>query len=99
MNEKKTYKRRTILKALAGIPVLGFFTYETLRKVNFDKDKKSRVIKELGLEDLKAPEVITSSGKKGDLIRVGVIGFGNRAQNLSIALGFMHPYEAKKKGR
>ena len=55
--EKKTYKRRTILKALAGIPVLGFFAYETLRKLDFDRDKKSRVIKELGLDDLKAPEI------------------------------------------
>ena len=30
MNENKTYKRRTILKALAGVPVLGFFAYETI---------------------------------------------------------------------
>ena len=91
MNENKTYKRRTILKALAGIPVLGFFAYETLRKFDFDRDKKSSVIKELGLDDLKAPEVITASGKKGDVLRIGFIGFGNRAGQLSNSLGFAHP--------
>ena len=98
MNEKKTYKRRTILKALAGIPVLGIFSYEALRKINFDRDKKSRVIKELGLEDLKAPEVLaSSSGKKGNILRVGIIGFGNRAHQLSNSLGFMHPDEVKSR--
>jgi len=96
--EKKSLNRRTLLKALAGIPVLGFFTFEAFRKINYDSDKRSRVIKELGLEDLKAPRVLTvSSGKKGDLLRLGFIGFGNRAQQLSHSLGFMHPDEVKKR--
>ena len=98
MNEKNTYKRRTILKALIGIPVLGYFAVKTLRKLNFDKEKKSRVIKELGLDDKKAPKVLTgSSGKKGDLLRLGFIGFGNRALQLSNSLGFMHPDEVKRR--
>jgi len=98
MEEGKTYKRRTLLKALAGIPVLGLFAYEAVRKISFDKDKKSRVIKELGLDDIKAPEVITgSSGKTGDMIRVGFIGFGSRANQLSHSLGFMHPDQVKER--
>ena len=97
-NEKKSLSRRTLLKALAGIPVLGFFTFEAFRKINFDLDKRARVIKELGLEDLKAPRVLTvSSGKKGDLLRVGFIGFGSRANQLSNSLGFMHPDKVKSK--
>lgn len=65
--EKVQFKRRTILKALVGIPVLGYFAIETLRKLNFDKEKEFRIIKELGLDDLKVPKVLTgSSGKKGD---------------------------------
>ncbi len=98
MNENRSVKRRTLLKALIGIPVLGYFAAETLRKFNFDRAKKSRVIKELGLDDLKIPKVLTSSsGKKGDLIRVGFIGFGNRAHQLSNSLGFMHPDKVKSK--
>ena len=96
--EKRPFSRRTLLKALAGIPVLGYFTFEAFRKINFDKDKRSRVIKELGLEDLKAPQIITSSsGKKGDLLRIGFIGFGNRANQLSNSLGFMHPDSTKSR--
>jgi predicted dehydrogenase len=97
MNENKPFKRRTILKALAGIPVLGFFAYETLRKLDFDRDKKSIVIKELGLDDLKAPEVITASSNKGDVVRLGFIGFGNRAGQLSNSLGFAHPDQVKSR--
>ena len=95
MEEGKTMKRRTLLKALAGIPVLGFFAYEAVRKINFDKEKKSRVIKELGLDDIKAPEIITASGNKGDVLRLGFIGFGSRAGQLSHSLGFMHPDQTK----
>jgi len=49
MEEGKSIKRRTLLKALAGIPVLGIFAYEAIRKINFDKSKETRVIEELGL--------------------------------------------------
>ncbi len=98
INKKNTYKRRTILKALAGIPVLGYFAVETLRKLDFDKEKKSKVIKELGLDDIKAPKVLTgTSGKKGNLLRLGFIGFGTRAHQLSNSLGFMHPDEVKRR--
>jgi predicted dehydrogenase len=95
MEEGKTIKRRTLLKALAGIPVLGFFAYEAVRKINYDKGKKTRVIKELGLDDIKAPEIITAAGKKGDMLRLGFIGFGSRASQLSLSLGFMHPDQTK----
>ncbi len=94
MEEGTTIKRRTLLKALAGIPVLGFFAYEAVRKIKFDKAKKTSVIKELGLEDIKPPALITSSGK-GDLIRIGMIGFGSRAGQLSNSLGFAHPDQVK----
>ena len=55
INEKPGFPRRTLLKALAGIPILGLFSYEAFKKINFDKEKRTRVIKELGLDDLKAP--------------------------------------------
>lgn len=99
-NEKitgdKTIKRRTLLKALAGIPVLGVFTFELFKKYTYDREKKNRIIKELGLDTIKVPEIVkSSSGSKGDLIRVGIIGFGNRASALANALGFLHPDHAE----
>ena len=90
--DNRIMKRRTLLKALAGIPVLGIFAFELLKKYNYDQEKKNRIIKELGLDSIKVPEITKiSAGSKGDLIRVGIIGFGSRATALANALGFMHP--------
>ncbi|MFO7668035.1 MAG: Gfo/Idh/MocA family oxidoreductase [Bacteroidales bacterium] len=99
LNEKNTLPRRTLLKALAGIPILGLFSFEAFRKLNHDKEKRSRVIRELGLEDLKAPRMVTTSPGNGQLIRLGFIGFGSRAGQLSQSLGFLHPDEVLKKER
>ena len=75
---KSTIGRRTLLKALAGIPVLGAFAFELLEKLSYDQEirkKKNKVLKELGLENINAPSVIkTSSGAKGNLRRCGFIG-------------------------
>lgn len=96
--EKKHLSRRTMIKGLAGIPVLGYFSFETFKKINFDNEKRNRVIRELGLEDLKAPSRTSfDSGGKEDLIRIGFIGFGNRANQLSRSLGFMHPDTTEQK--
>jgi predicted dehydrogenase len=90
--EKVTGRRRTLLKALVGIPVLGIFAFELFKKISYDREKKNRIIKELGLDSIKVPEIIKSpAGAKGDLIRIGMIGFGSRATALANALGFMHP--------
>ena len=88
--EKASFSRRTLIKALAGIPILGLFSYEAFKKISFDKEKRTRVIKELGLGDLKAPRIVSvSSGGEKDLLRIGFIGFGNRAGQLSNSLGFI----------
>lgn len=88
--------RRKILKALAGLPVAGILGFEILRKHNYDVNKRSSVIKELGLDSIDFP--MSDYGTKkpsGELIRVGFIGFGTRAGQLSSALGFKHPDEVK----
>ena len=46
----KVQSRRSIIKALAGVPVLGYFGWEVLKNYSFANTKKNRVIKELGLE-------------------------------------------------
>ena len=91
-------KRRTWLKAMLGIPVLGIFSYEVFSKWNYEQHKKNRVLELLGLEDLNSPLAIKDgSDIAGDLLRIGIIGFGTRAQQLAYALGFMHPSDVEKR--
>ena len=95
---KPSIKRRTLLKALAGVPVLGVFAYELIEKKSYDLEKKNKVLKELGLDNIKAPAVSNvSSGAKGDLLRIGIIGFGNRAVSHANGLGYMHPNDVEKR--
>ncbi len=96
--QQPSQSRRTVLKALAGIPVLGVFGYELLKKQAYDKNKNTSLIKELGLDNLQSPTEITNAGD-GKLLRIGIVGFGNRATALAKALGFLHPsrIEAMKK--
>lgn len=101
--EQKGMGRRTALKALAGIPIAGFLGVEILRKQNYEADKRNRIVKELGLDDIDFPMPEYGNQKvSGDILRVGFIGFGTRATQLSKALGFMHPEDVKtnqKRGR
>ncbi len=95
-SSKFTMNRRSVLKGLAGLPVAGLFSYELLREFTYDKHNKTDLIKELGLGDISAPSAL-SPAKKGDLIRIGFIGFGARAISLAKALGFVHPENTAKR--
>ncbi len=97
---QETVKRRTLLKALIGIPVLGVFAFELIRKYTYDQEKKSRLIKELGLDNLPVPVIVKSNkGSKSDLVRVGIVGFGSRAASHANGLGFMHPMDVESRTR
>ena len=94
--QRTELKRRTVLKALAGIPVVGLLGFEIWKKSSYERDKKQTVIKELGLDSFKYPASnYEASTLREKLLRVGFIGFGSRAVQLSNALGFMHPDEVK----
>ena len=96
-DQNPSNNRRTFLKAMAGVPVLGFFAYELVGKLAYDHDKKNRIIKELELENLNEPVVLkNSTASKGKLLRIGMIGYGSRAESLSKGLGFMHPSEVER---
>lgn len=90
MSTKNKLGRRNALKAMAGIPVLGIFGFESLRKIRYDADNdiRARIIRELKLDDLLS-SVKQVTYLPGDLIRIGIIGFGVRGTQLSQALGFM----------
>jgi predicted dehydrogenase len=77
---------------LATLPVFGAFFYGLMKKRAQDRYKKSEILAELGL-DQEAPAVLpkTTMKKPGDLIRLGLVGFGGRGEELTRALGFAHP--------
>jgi predicted dehydrogenase len=90
--------RRTVLKALAGTPVLGLFAYEAVKSLSYTGGKADRskiVIKELGLDQVSAPKIAASSSGKGDLLRIGFVGFGSRARQLTRGLGFASQSDAE----
>lgn len=92
--------RRSILKALAGVPFLGVFAYQAVKDLSFDssKERRFRIIKELGLEtDHPSNLTQNTAASKYDTLRIGIIGYGNRANALAKGLGFMHPQEAKER--
>lgn len=95
---KKTPKdvsRRNVLKAFAGVPVAGLLGFELLRKIDYDKNKRQRVLQELGLDKMEFSIPDYGRKQKHDIIRIGIIGFGQRSVALAAGLGFMHPETVK----
>jgi len=85
-------KRRDILKGLVSLPVFGAFLYSWLEKRSIDSYKKNKLLSELG-EIQEVPKVIpkTKMKESRELVRIGIIGFGARGEQLSRSLGFAHP--------
>jgi predicted dehydrogenase len=81
--------RRDLLKGLASVPVLGIFVYDFYKKKTLALVKEKAIRNELGLSK-KAPAVLPENTFKsqGDLIRVGIIGVGNRGTSLLRSAGF-----------
>jgi predicted dehydrogenase len=95
---KSHLKRRTLLKALAGVPILGVFAYELLEKRAYDLEKKNRILRDLELDSISVPSIQPlASNTKGNPLRIGLIGFGNRAVVHANGLGYMHPDDMEKR--
>lgn len=82
-------ERREILKALAGVPVLGWVFWRAFRKKGLDDYKKDQILSELG--DLgSGPAVITDMRHaQGEKIRLGIIGYGGEGRWLTWCAGFV----------
>lgn len=95
--ERNSISRRNVLKTLAGIPVLGVFGYELLKSIKYKKQQVAKydIIDKLGLNDVFADVKPVVEGPKGDILRIGIIGYGERGIFLLHALGFMHPDDYK----
>jgi predicted dehydrogenase len=84
--------RREIIKGLVSVPVFGLFFQQFFNKRQRYNQKRDQLLSELNLSDQEpvvAPE--STLKKSGQLVRVGIIGFGNRGEYLARALGFAHP--------
>lgn len=91
--------RRDVLKGLASIPVLGLFVYGFLKKRSLEENRKQKILSELGLGEPPAVMPAAGSRKPGELIRLGIIGFGGRGEDLIRAAGFAHPDWVEQKRR
>jgi len=84
--------RRDIIKAFAGIPVLGIFGHQFYKKQSFKHKQKEELLAELDLNDLiESSTTNTNSTARKDLVRIGLIGYGKRGSALARGLGFAHP--------
>lgn len=95
MEEKKKHKisRRDTLKALATVPVLGYFAYAFGRKMLMTSEvTEENYLKKLKINRLEAPEekLLPPTGKDGSPIRFGLVGNGWRGEQLLKSLGYRH---------
>jgi hypothetical protein len=90
--ESRGIGRRDLIKALASIPIFGVFFYGFFKKKAEDDFKKQEILAELGVSE-GAPAVIPDaiSRPPGDLIRLGIIGYGIEGSSLVRHAGFAHP--------
>ena len=95
---KKGINRRKMLKALAGIPVLGLFGFELLKNISYDKQQKTQfnIVDNLNLNSTFLDVKTVSQGPLGNTLRIGIIGYGSRGEALARSLGFMYPDKYKK---
>jgi predicted dehydrogenase len=94
------FTRRELLKSLATLPVLGAFAYGIYRKNQYDQVLNSNIIKELGMDY--HPVEFKAKPANGKLIRIGLVGYGIRGEQLMRGAGFAHPEwidEVKKSGQ
>ena len=84
-------KRRNLLKGMASIPFLGYFTFAV--KGNITKElalKDDDYLKTLKIDNLIAPKskLLSPTGNNTNRLRFGLIGNGWRGDQLLTSLGF-----------
>jgi hypothetical protein len=79
------WSRRDMLRGLAGIPILGAVFYAGATTTISAKKERQQLLETLNIKALPPPPTGPMSG---DPIRIGIIGFGIRGEQLCRALGF-----------
>lgn len=85
---KNKMSRRDALLGLATVPVVGAFFLGATAKSKHDEEIKESILKELNVEAAAPPE---TGPMAGDPVRIGIIAFGIRGEQLGRALGFATP--------
>jgi predicted dehydrogenase len=80
-----SWSRRDMLKSLAGIPVLGTVWFAGAKLTNSAKEEKKFLLETLNIKAAAPPPTGPMTGTP---IRLGIIGFGIRGEQLCRALGF-----------
>lgn len=84
--------RRDVLKSLVTFPFVGALLYGAFRKKSLQHYKQHQLLNELDLASMSEPMTFNPvSTNNKDVLRIGVIGFGGRAESLVRAVGFPHP--------
>lgn len=80
-----TWTRRDALKGLGGIPILGAVWWAGATSTVAKKKERSAILEQLNIQPSLPPAV---QGIGGEPVRVGIIGFGIRGEQLCRAMGF-----------
>ncbi len=96
MEEKKSTQisRRDTIKALATLPVLGYFGYAySVNTAKVEEAKAQNYLERLKIDKIEASEekLLPPTGNSGNRIRFGVVGNGWRGEQLLKSLGYVHP--------
>ena len=91
--EKSGIRRRDLIKGLAALPVFGAFIYKFIEKRYLEKEKKQAILEELKdiATQTDSPKTSTIAAKPGNLIRLGIIGYGGRGESIVRSAGIAHP--------
>ncbi|MDF0708862.1 Gfo/Idh/MocA family protein [Flagellimonas okinawensis] len=79
------WTRRDLLIGLGGLPILGAVWWAGAATSVGSRKKRSEILEQLNIKPSLPPAV---PGIGGDPVRIGVIGFGIRGEQLTRALGF-----------
>jgi predicted dehydrogenase len=84
--------RRSWLKTLASLPVVGVFFYNFLKKKAKDDQVQRAILDELGVVE-RGPAIIPDAVSRppSDRVRVGIVGFGYEGEALVRNAGYAHP--------
>ena len=83
--QKGNLSRRSALKGLAGLPVVGGILWAGAVEASQKKKSRENILKTLNINASPPPKTGPMSG---DPIRLGIIGFGIRGPQLCRSLGF-----------
>lgn len=82
--ENNKLSRRSVLKGLAGIPIVGGVLAGALVESSSKQRKKDQILEALNVQASPSPSV---GSMVGDPIKIGIIGFGGRGEHLCRASG------------